>query len=297
MGKPPDFDPAKETEFLVKATLEEAEYDNTLADIVSTYDYQADRLNIGTAHKGPRLLNFAPILHTERYPLNRLIKSLLTLCEETFQAKVEIEFALTIDPAQKEMVRFGLLQVRPMAISDEIVEIKENELTAELLVTAADNVMGNGSVDWIQDVLYVSPETFQLKDTRGIAAEMTGFNRELVAAKVPYMLIGFGRWGSSDPWLGIPVQWGQISGARVIVESQLPGVSIDLSQGSHFFHNISNLGILYFSIKKNNQFPIDWKWLEEQQVVKKGKYVTHIHLPAPLTIKVDGRKRMGVILK
>jgi hypothetical protein len=301
MGKPPAYDPVKETEYLMKAALEDAEYDNTLRFIASTYDHESDRINIGIGSRGPRIINFAPILQVNLLPVNELVKSLLKLCEETFKAKVEIEFALTItvdpDNKNKKLVRFGFLQVRPMAISDKPVEIDESELTPGTVLAASDNVMGNGSVDNIGDILYVVPETFNLKHSRAIAAEISGINRQLVEGKTPYLLIGFGRWGSSDPWLGIPADWGQISGARVIVESQLPGVVIDLSQGSHFFHNISNLGIFYFSLKKGAGFPIDWQWLKEQQIINRGTYVNHVQLKSPLLVKVDGRKRRGVIFK
>jgi hypothetical protein len=243
------------------------------------------------------VINFGPILQVEPLPLNKLIIAVLKLCEETFDAKVEIEFAVSVDPADKKSARFGFLQVRPMALSDEMVEIRENELSPETVFAASGNVMGNGCVDHIRDILYVEPESFNLKYSQAIAAEIFPLNRQLLEAQIPYLLIGFGRWGSSDPWLGIPVNWGHISGARVIIESQLPGVQIDLSQGSHFFHNISNLGILYFSIKKSDGFPIDWQWLKSQQVLKSTNYVKHARLKSPLAIKVDGRKRMGVILK
>lgn len=297
MGGMPAFDPVKETEYLLKASLKDAEYDNTLRYIASTYDYEADRIDIGTGTPGPRVINFGPILQVELLPVNKLIKSVLALCEETFDAKVEIEFAISIEPAKKTSARFGFLQVRPMAVSDEMVEIKEEELSPETVFAASDKVMGNGCVDGIEDILYVDPETFNLKNSRAIAAEIFPINRDLVEGQRPYLLIGFGRWGSSDPWLGIPVDWGHISGARVIVESQLPGITIDLSQGSHFFHNLTNLGILYFSIKKGDRFPLDWQWLQEQPVVKAGKHVKHVRLKSPIVIKVDGRKRRGVIFK
>jgi len=143
----------------------------------------------------------------------------------------------------------------------------------------------------------VNPDTFQLKHSREIALEIEAMNRRLIEEKTPYLLIGFGRWGSSDPWLGIPVNWGQISGARVIIESHLPGVFVDLSQGSHFFHNMSNLGIIYFSIKTQTPFPIDWEWIKRQQVVHESMFVKHVRLNSPLMVKVDGRKRKGAIFK
>jgi len=247
----PEYDPIKETEYLVKLNLQDAEYDNTLRYIASTYNYESDRIDIGINSKGPRLINFAPILQTNLIPLNQLIKSILKLCEELFKAKLEIEFAFTINAEKKELSRFGLLQVRPIKISNELIEIDESRIIRSSVLAASNNVMGNGTIDFISDILYIIPKKFELKNSKKISNEISNFNQKLQKNKIPYMLIGFGRWGTSDPWLGIPVTWGQIAGTSVIVESQLPGVSIDLSQGSHFFHNISNLGIPYFSISNN----------------------------------------------
>lgn len=299
MGKPPVYDPMKETEYLVKLSLKDAEYDNTLTYIASTYDHQSDCINIGTGNAGARIINFAPILQVNLLPVNELVTSVLKLCEETAEAKVEIEFALTIEPGRIKRVRFGLLQVRPMAVSHNLVELDEAEWrkTPGAVLAASDNALGNGCVECIKDIIYVVPETFALKDSTAVAAEIDTMNRKMVETGDPYLLIGFGRWGSSDPWLGIPVAWGQISGTRVMVESQLPGGAIDLSQGSHFFHNISNLGIPYFSIKEDGEFPLDWEWIRRQAVVREGTYIRHVRLSAPLTVKVDGRKRKGVILK
>jgi hypothetical protein len=293
----PEYDPIKETEYLVKLNFQDAEYDNTLRYIASTYNHESDRIDIGINSKGPRLINFAPILQMNLIPLNQLIKSILKLCEELLKAKIEIEFAFTINAEKKELSRFGLLQVRPMKVSNELIEIDESRITKSSVLAASNNVMGNGTIDFISDILYVIPKKFELKNSKKISNEVSNFNQKLQKNKIPYILIGFGRWGSSDPWLGIPITWGQIAGTSVIVESQLPGVAIDLSQGAHFFHNISNLGIPYFSISNNDKFSIDWDWLEQQEVIDQGIFVKHIHLNSPLTIIVDGRKRKGVILK
>ncbi len=305
MGKPPVFDPTQESEYLLKLSLQEAEYDNTLRYSASTYDPAGDRLTIGVGTKGPRVLNFAPLLQVKLLPLNPLLEDLMKLCEETLEAKVEIEFALSIEPGQwrpgghgsATRVHFGFLQVRPMALSAEMVEIDEKEMVPEKVLAASKNVMGNGSREDISDIIFVNPDNFQMKNSRAIASEIGNLNLELIESGRPYLLIGFGRWGSSDPWLGIPVDWGQISGARVIVESQLPGVTVDLSQGSHFFHNLTNLGILYFSLRQGAPFPIDWQWLKSQKKKKSGQYVHHVRLSRPLSVKVDGRQRKGVLFK
>jgi hypothetical protein len=297
MGQLPKYDPLKESEYLVKSCLKHAEYDNALRFTASTYDYHADRIHIGTGIKGPHILNFAPLLQTELMPLNDMVKLVMKRCEEVCNAKVEIEFAVTIDQTKGNRFRFGLLQVRPMAVSDEVVDLDDEYTEDREILTASEDVMGNGTEESIWDIVYVKPETFDLKHSKIIAWDIADLNSELVKQGTPYLLIGFGRWGTSDPWLGIPAEWGQISGARVIVETQLKNRSIELSQGSHFFHNISNLGVFYFSVKSSGPSPVDWKWLDQQTVLHDGEFIRHVRLNSPLTVKVDGRKRQGVIFK
>ncbi len=291
------YHPFKETEYLVQLNLSDAEYDNTLSHIASTYDCQSQSIRMGISSPGPRLLDFASMLQVNTIPLNRQIKSILQLCEETFDTQVEIEFAVIITPRPTQSVRFSLLQVRPLALSTETVDIKLEEATAETVFAASTRVMGNGTVEDIRDIVYVDPQTFQFKNSWDIAAEIATINTYFYNQNKHYLLIGFGRWGSSDPWLGIPVTWGQISGARAIIEAQLPNRGIDLSQGSHFFHNISNLGVYYFSMPTDAPFPIQWDWLSRQTIADKRAFVTHVQLETPITIKVDGRTHGGIILK
>lgn len=290
-------DPVSETKYLTQLSLKDAEEDNTLYYIASTYDFEADRINIGIGFSGARVINFAPILQVDLLPINQVIKSIIKLCEVTFNSMVELEFAVTFDPADKLSARFSLLQVRAIDFSTQQVDLDETQLKPESVLAGSDSVMGNGQVDTIKDIVYVNPETFQPKHSPKIAEEVDRFNRHLVESNGPYLLIGFGRWGTSNPWWGVPVNWGQICGAKVIVESTITGSNADLSQGSHFFHNITNLEVLYFSVRKGDRFPIDWDWLKRQKVVDKGKFVTHVRLDKPLTIKADGRRRKGVILK
>lgn len=297
MGKISSHEHPDETEFLVRLTLKDAEKDNTLGYIASTYDYESDRINIGIGFGGSRIINFAPLLQVDLIPLNQLIKSLLKVCEETFKKKVEIEFAVNFDFTRGLTARFSLLQIRPMAVSEGVVELGEDRFSRAAVLAASDNVMGNGCVDMIRDIVYVVPETFDLKNTVRIVGELERVNRLLVGERAPYLLVGFGRWGTSNPYWGIPVNWGQICGARVIVESELPGLRFQLTQGSHFFHNMTNLKIFYFSMKEDAEFPIDWEWLETQTEVTRKKYVRHVRLNSPLAIKVDGRRRKGVIFK
>jgi hypothetical protein len=295
MGKPPTYDPTAETEYLIKGNLQEAEYDDTLRLLASTFDPRSERVVPGTGADGPRILNFTPILVDEEIPLNNLIKALLEACEKTVGAKVEIEFALTWPRGNPSPARFGFLQVRPMVVSDEAVEINDDEFDAPNLLAASSRVMGNGIVDGVRDVVYVKPDRFEARHTRAIAGQLEQLNRSLQDEGRPYLLIGFGRWGSADPWLGIPVDWGQICGAKVIVEATLPTMNVDPSQGSHFFHNISSFKVSYFSVRYDRDKQIDWEWLSRQETIAETEFVRQVRLRTPLRIKVDGRTGRGAI--
>ncbi|HEX9887262.1 MAG TPA: PEP/pyruvate-binding domain-containing protein [Longimicrobiales bacterium] len=296
MGAPPAFDPIAETEYLVEAGLAEAEYDGTLAHLASTYDAASDRLSPGTGRQGPRALNFAPLLDFSDIPLNDLVRRLLEVCEEGVGAEVEIEAAMTLPATRGEEARLGFLQVRPMVAPDEAVDIGTEEMTAPDLLVASTRAMGNGVEDGIQDVVYTKPDAFQAKLTRVVAREIEAANRELVALGRPYLLVGFGRWGSSDPWLGIPVTWSQVAGARAIVEASLPSMNVDPSQGSHFFHNLSSFQVSYFTVHHaRDSDVIDWNWLAKQPAVAESELLRHVRLENPLLVRVDGRTGRGVV--
>ncbi|MBM3316455.1 MAG: hypothetical protein FJY75_01255 [Candidatus Eisenbacteria bacterium] len=295
MGKPPLPDPIRETEYLVRAGLAEAEYDDALRFSVSTYDAGSDRLRPGLHGAGPRLLNFAPILAGGLLPLNELLRRLLAESERAVGAAVELEFALVLDRRAGLPARLGFLQARPMMVMADEIALGPEEMEGEGVLLASEQVLGNGVREDLEDIVYVKPETFESRQTSRIALELEGFNRDLQAAGRPYALIGFGRWGSSDPWLGIPVEWGQISEARVLVEATLPEMNPDLSQGSHFFHNLIGFGVLYLSVRHQRGYAIDWDWLARQEVVGEGAFVRRVRARRPLIVKVDGRRGRGVI--
>ncbi|MCK4305970.1 MAG: hypothetical protein KAY24_17155 [Candidatus Eisenbacteria sp.] len=295
MGRPPLPDPIRETEYLVHLDLAAAEADGALQHLVSTYDPQSDRLRPGLGAKGPRVLDFAPILSLGVVALNDVLKRLLVLSQHAVGTAVEIEFALNITRRPESPTRLGFLQLRPMMVSEEQVDVTPEELLGKHVVLASEQVLGNGSPQGIRDVVFLKPGEFQAKYTRQIAVELEEVNRAAVEAGRPYLLIGFGRWGSSDPWLGVPVEWGQINGARVIVEASLREMNPDLSQGSHFFHNLISSRVLYLSMKHQGRYKIDWCWLDEQDTVMETRFVRHIRLVSPLEIKVDGRHGRGVV--
>lgn len=297
MGSQRTYDPFHEAEYLIQPHIVEAEKDGTLDWVASTYNAQSDRIDIGLSGNGPRVLTFAPILQLQRLPLNEILKVLLSACKQAIGSEVEIEFALTFDPKRNIPPKFGFLQVRPMAVSSAVIEISDTEFSGERVLARSDEVLGNGEHNRIVDIVYVEPDGFDAKETPQIAQEIAAINAALVEQGRKYLLIGFGRWGSADPWLGIPVHWSQIHGAQVIIEATLPQMNPDLSQGSHFFHNLIGFQVLYFAVKHSQPEGIDWNWLRRQPATHERRFVRHIHLDAPLRVKVDGRTRKGVILR
>lgn len=296
MGPAPPYDPINEAEYLLHASLADAEQDDALRFLASTYVAESDRLTIGTGHNGPRVLTFAPILDLEDMPLNKVVRRLIAASKEAVGSDVEIEFAVTLDRRAALPARFGFLQMRPMMISAESVALTEDDLGDPHALVATDAVLGNGVIDGLTDVVYVKPGVFEARLTSIIAAEVERLNRGLVEAGRPYVLIGFGRWGSSDPWLGIPVTWPQISGAKVIVEATLPEMNVEPSQGSHFFHNISAFHVHYLTVSHAGPYRVAWPRLEELPSVAETDLVRHVRTPAPLRVRVDGRTGRGVIL-
>jgi hypothetical protein len=296
MGPYHEYDPTRETEYMKQWSLEEAEADETLRLVASTYRPESDRICPGVGAPGPRVLDFAPLLGLEQVPLSDLLQHLLALGKEAAGGDVEMEFAATFDGQEGLPTRFGLLQLRPMAVSTEKVEIAEDDLEREGALVVSRSVLGNGSVTGIRDVVYLKPDVFAPESTRQMAAELETINRQLADARRPYLLIGFGRWGTSDSWLGVPVTWGQISAARVIVEATLPHMNPDMSQGSHFFHNIIGQQVRYLSVRHTDEQGIDWGWLDRQTCVGETRYCKHVVTSEPLDIRVDGRSGRGVVL-
>ncbi len=298
MGKPPVYDPVNEAECLLRYGIGTAELDGTLELIASSYDEQSEMLLPGRRPGCEPVLDFSPLLEAARLPISPLIQKLLRDAEATVGEKVEIEFAISVTETRDQPLRarFGFLQVRPMVVPEQTIDIADEDLTSERTAVASQRVIGNGVVNEISDVVYVRRDRFRTDYTPAIAREIEYCNRELMQQRRPYLLIGFGRWGSSHPNLGIPVAWSQISGARVIVESSLPTLDVELSQASHFFHNLASFRAMYFMVRHNDQPEIAWEWLERQPVINEGQFVRHVRLPRPLIVRADGRSARGVIL-
>jgi hypothetical protein len=291
MGPPPPYDPTAEAEYLVRASLADAESDGVLGRLASTFDAGSDSLRVGVRGSGPRVLDFAPLLRFDELELSRTLSELLAAFDEATRSRVELELALTF--GEQGAARLGFLQVRPMAAASAWLEVTPEELHDPAVVVASERVMGNGLLEGIGDVVFVRPDAFDFANTRAIAAEIAARNARLAAAGRRYLLIGFGRWGSSDPWLGIPVAWADVSGAAAIVESAWAGRVVEMSQGAHFFHNLVSFGVPYFGVTDPDH--IDWAWLESVDPHEETRLVRHVVTPVPLLVRVDGRSGRGVV--
>jgi hypothetical protein len=293
MGTPPPYDPGRASEYLVRGDLATAEQEGTLRLVASTYDGRSDRLVPGLGIPGPRIIDFAPLLTLRTFPLAEAVVALLRLGEEALDEPVEIEAALSVQPGEAGSARLGLLQVRPISVSDEPVEIPVEDMTSPRALVVTNRCTGHGTRDDIRDVVYVRPDRFNATLTPQVAIEVGRIDARLTAEARPYLLIGFGRWGSSDPFLGVPVAWGQIHGARAIVEVATATMNVDPSQGSHFFHNLTSHRVAYFHVPESAATGVDWPWLSTCEAVEETDLVRHVRTDEPLLVKVDGTRGRG----
>lgn len=288
----------EEDQYLLKLGLDEAEKDGVLKFLASTYSPGEDRLFPGVLGRGPRVLNFPLILGGNFFPLPEVLVSLLDLAEESLGSPVEMEFACRLKGEKNPSNYFGFLQLRPMMGRGDLVEIKLESLPPSKIFCFSRRVLGNGMVEDVKDLIAVKPEKFDLALSPKIAREVGNLNRKLEEEGRPFVLIGPGRWGSADPWLGIPVRWEEISRVKAIVETPLLEIEVEPSQGSHFFHNLSALKIGYFSVSLNKEESwIDLTFLERVSPFQETEHLKHFRFDYPLVIKMDGRKCQGVILK
>jgi hypothetical protein len=283
---------------LHRLPLAEAEKQGVLQHLASVYNAQSERIEPGLSTAGPRILNFADILKYEYVPLARALKLIMDVGKEALGSPVEIEYSVDLDPAENGLPSFFILQIKPMLGTGGEYTFDTDELSPKDMIIQAERSMGNGKVDNIVDLVYVDPKTFDKMRTREIAQQIEILNRKLVKENLKYILIGPGRWGTRDPFIGIPVNWSQISNARVIVETSLEDFPLDASLGSHFFHNVTSMNVGYFSIQHDsrNSF-IRWDYLAEQELVEKTALVRHIRFRDPVCIMMDGKKRISIILK
>jgi hypothetical protein len=278
--------------------LDVAEGDGSLTYVGSTYSPQNDALTDGLSRQGIRVVTFAPILRNKMFPLPQILELLLDMGEWGMGTPVEIEFAVNMSPPPGKPKEFGLLQMRPLVLSREVEELNIEDVPIEQLLCQSHQVLGNGAIRDVHDIVAVDIQRFERSRTHEVAMEITQFNEELIAQRRPYLLIGLGRWGTLDPWLGIPVKWDQISGARAIIEAGFKDLDVAPSQGSHFFQNITSFQVGYFTVhSKIKAGFIDWDWLSKQRAVEEKQFTRHLRFETPITIKMNGHQNKGIILK
>jgi len=278
--------------------LEVAEADGTLAPLASTYSHENRALYDGISRPGARVVTFAPILKQHTFPLAEVLEELLESCRNGMAAPVEIEFAVDLTPDADGVRDFGFLQMRPLALNRELEQLELEPVEESRLLCRSAAVLGHGRFEGLSDVVVVDSKRFERSRSRGVAAEVARLNSELSAAGRPYLLVGVGRWGSSDPWLGIPVGWEQIAGARVIVEAGFADFKVTPSQGSHFFQNLTSFAVGYFTVNPEaGEGILDWDWLAAQPASSERDGVRHLRLGKPLLAQINGTRSEGVILK
>ena len=293
-----DIDYLRDGENAPLATLDisEAEKHGTLKHCASVYNPQNDTLDAGLSSYGPRVVNFADILKYDYIPLPTLISKLLNVCKEALGSPVELEWAVDLEPAANGLPSFYLLQIKPIVteLSGSSVVVEKPARETSILYT--ESSLGNGVLENISDIIYVDPDLFDKMRTVEMVKEIEHLNTQMLNSDKHYVLIGPGRWGTRDRFLGIPVTWSQISNASVIVEISLPNFPLDSSLGSHFFHNVTSMNIGYLSIQNSSLIDfINWENISKQKIVNQTTFFKHISFEKPLTIRMNGKERRAVI--
>ena len=281
---------------LLSLDTREAEADGSLNYIASTYDYRQGRISDGLYPGGRKLITFANVLKHDVFPLAGILRDLLRCGRDSMQRPVEIEFAGNINKDRSGTLY--VLQIRPIVDCNQMLDEDLSSVDSSRLLLKSVNSLGHGVDETVCDIVYVKPSTFNAANNGKLVEEIDALNRKFLDAGKSYVLVGPGRWGSSDPWLGIPVKWPNISAARVIVESGLSGYRIEPSQGTHFFQNLTSFGVGYFTINPYMGDGLyDSVWLDNQPAWYESEGVRAVTFASPIVIKMDGRKNIGIVMK
>ncbi len=283
---------------LLKINVQDALKDGTLKYIASTYDVQEQMIYDGIYEGGRKIITFANILQHNVFPLAEILTDVLKIAHNEMGRPIEIEFAVNLDYSENKQHTFYFLQIRPIVDSNENINEDIGKIQEEDTIISSNSVLGHGITSDVYDIVYVKPEAFNASKNQLIMYDIEKLNKKMIATNRHYVLVGPGRWGSSDPWLGIPVKWPHISNAMLIVESGLSNYRIEPSQGTHFFQNLTSFGVSYFTINpfnKEGSFDIDF--LNAQEAIYESEYVRQVRFNNPIIIKSDGRKNIGVVMK
>ena len=283
---------------LKKLTLKEADADGSLKFITSTYDPYDMIIRDGYYPGGRKILSFVNVLQHDVFPLASTLDQLLQIGQKEMGRPVEIEFTINMNKQDPRIATFYLLQIRPIVDNKEVMNEDLSVIQQEDTILSSTSVLGHGIINDVQDVIYVKTGAFNAANNQLIAYDIEKMNRKFTGTETNYVLVGPGRWGSSDPWLGIPVKWPHISNAKVIVECGLENYRVDPSQGTHFFQNLTSFGVGYFTINPfKGEGWFDEDYLNQLPAVEETEYLRHVRLHAPIVIKMDGKRSLGVVMK
>jgi hypothetical protein len=282
----------------VRFGLDAAESDGTLHAVGSTYSADNHVIYDGLGRAGARVVTFAPMLKHGIFPLAAILEVLVRAGEDALGNPVEIEFAVRLPRVESESAEFGFLQIRPLTLARDHQDLNIGDVDPSQMICQSTKVLGNGRMDNLYDIIVVDSQRFERSRSQEVAKAVAHFNAKLSAESRPYLLIGVGRWGSNDPWLGIPVDWDEISGARAIVEAGFRDFRVTPSQGSHFFQNLTAFQIGYFTVNPDaGEGFLDWQWLAEQPAVEEHGCVRHLQLAQPVRVVMNSKTSQGVIVK
>ncbi len=280
---------------LIKLDISVAEKHGSIKHLASVYNPDNDSLSPGLDTYGPRVMNFANILQYNYIPLAKTVEVILDMVKEALGTPIEIEYAVDLNRDAKFRASFYLLQIKPMVGKEADYNIELGEVDPVNSILYAEKSLGNGRIKCIQDVIFIEPSRFTKLETEVMAAEIHELNQLMRQKNVNYVLIGPGRWGTKDKFIGIPVTWSQITNAKVIVETELEDFPLDASLGSHFFHNVTSMNVGYFSVHAGGKNFLNYDILNQQEVVHNKKFFKHVRFARPLNIVTDGKKRQSII--
>ena len=284
-----------ESIFLVKKKILNSYKNGVFKEITSVWDYENLQFIDGKFAQGPRVLTFRNQIIYEHFPLTTILKRILEIGEIALGIPVEIEFAITLQ-SQVQKPTFYLLQIRPLSVNQESIDVDISKFDRKNVLLYTTKAMGNGIIRGISDVIYLDPQKFDNTDTIKMAEELEKLNDFYKNKNRKYILIGPGRWGSSDRFLGVPVRWAQINMAQIIIEASLENFTVEASQGSHFFHNLVAMNVGYFTISHTSKTDfVNWEWLQKHKVLNETKYFRQINLETPLEIRIDGKSGRSLI--
>jgi hypothetical protein len=281
-----------------KNKIEVGAEDSSFRDMVSTFDFENHVIREGILSDGKRIVTFGNILNHNKFPLSEILTLCLEMGAREIGKPVEIEFAVELNRPKGQPAVFNLLQIRPIVESKERVDVKIEKIAYEETILYSHAALGNGTVNDLHDIVYVKTATFDPSRNTETVSRIAALNDKFLADHKQYVLVGPGRWGSSDPWLGIPVKWPQIAAARLIVESGLENYRIDPSQGTHFFQNLTSFRVGYFTIHpyiKDGFFDVEY--LDSLPAVYEDDLIRQVHFDDPLTMIINGRTNSGVLMR